>query len=170
MYESTRSSDLNERCAIPLRTLVAPAVHRPIPRDAEPVNDASCEPMEKPQDRLHPPARAIVSAPANDSVGDTEASEWVTGYDLYRFARIRRAGVQAALIRRACDIVADAARRAWQRYLRRRQMHAAYQALVALDDRALRDLGFHRSEIMSVAAELAGEAERTRMLPRAPRP
>jgi uncharacterized protein YjiS (DUF1127 family) len=88
---------------------------------------------------------------------------------MYRSARIRRAATQAALIRRGCGIVAEAARRAWKRYLQRRETHAAYDALDALDDRTLRDLGLHRSEILSVAAELAGEAERTRMLPRAPR-
>jgi uncharacterized protein YjiS (DUF1127 family) len=55
------------------------------------------------------------------------------------------------------------ARQAFARYRKRRQMKASYAALRRLDDRTLRDLGFHRSEIMPVTAEIAGEAEYTRM-------
>jgi uncharacterized protein YjiS (DUF1127 family) len=54
---------------------------------------------------------------------------------------------------------ADAiARRAHARYLQRRQARAIYDALRYLDDRTLRDLGFERSEIKSVAARVTGEA------------
>jgi uncharacterized protein YjiS (DUF1127 family) len=45
-----------------------------------------------------------------------------------------------------------------QRRLERRSRHALQQ----LDPHTLRDLGFHRSEILSVAAELFGAAEPTR--------
>ena len=48
----------------------------------------------------------------------------------------------------------------WQRYRRARSVR---EALAGLDDRMLRDLGFCRDEIASVAAEYAGDAERTRM-------
>ena len=47
---------------------------------------------------------------------------------------------------------------AW-RHWRLRQ--AAAETLHSLDDRTLRDLGFHRSEIGSVAAEISGRAEIT---------
>lgn len=59
---------------------------------------------------------------------------------------------------------------AWWR--RRQQASATSLALQALDARALRDLGFDRSEISSVAAEIAGDAARTRArtVRRLPRP
>jgi hypothetical protein len=38
-----------------------------------------------------------------------------------------------------------------------------YDALQQLDDHTLRDLGFDRNEIRSVAAEVTGEAEYTRV-------
>ena len=47
---------------------------------------------------------------------------------------------------------------AWRHWRLRR---AAAETLHSLDDRTLRDLGFHRSEIGSVAAEISGRAEVT---------
>ena len=52
----------------------------------------------------------------------------------------------------------------YARYQRNRQRMAQQRILVGLDDRMLRDLGFDRSEIGSVAAEIVGAAERTRIL------
>jgi uncharacterized protein YjiS (DUF1127 family) len=78
----------------------------------------------------------------------------------------------AALLHAAGRTVREWFRGVVERYQRRRQSRSIYHALRALDDRTLRDLGFHRCEIGSVAAEAAGEAELTRMhvrrVPRAP--
>ena len=55
------------------------------------------------------------------------------------------------------------ARRAWDFYRERRCTRLIYETLLELDDRTLRDLGFDRSEVMSVAAEVAALADRTRL-------
>ena len=55
------------------------------------------------------------------------------------------------------------ARRAYVYYRQRRKAKAAYDALRHLDDLMLHDLGFDRSEITSVAAEVSGAAARTRV-------
>ena len=53
-------------------------------------------------------------------------------------------------------------RRLRARRRERRRLQSTYNELRALDDHTLRDLGFHRDELMSVAAEVSGAAERTR--------
>ena len=57
----------------------------------------------------------------------------------------------------------DALRRALERRRQFRQAAQTYDLLHRLDDRTLRDLGMRREEIWSVAAEISGEAERTRI-------
>jgi uncharacterized protein YjiS (DUF1127 family) len=57
------------------------------------------------------------------------------------------------------------ARRAHARHLHRRQARAIYDALRYLDDRTLRNLGFERSEIKSVAARVMEEARTPACLP-----
>ena len=54
------------------------------------------------------------------------------------------------------------ARRGYARWARRRHARATYLALSEIDERTLRDLGLHRSELMSVATEISGGAESTR--------
>jgi uncharacterized protein YjiS (DUF1127 family) len=63
----------------------------------------------------------------------------------------------------ALRAAANVARRTYARYRRHRKAWAAYEALRRLDDRTLRDLGFSRSELSSVAAEFAGDAENKRV-------
>jgi uncharacterized protein YjiS (DUF1127 family) len=54
-------------------------------------------------------------------------------------------------------------RRLQERLKQRAQARAAHSVLRRLDDRTLRDLGFYRSELTSVGAEVSGEAEITRV-------
>jgi uncharacterized protein YjiS (DUF1127 family) len=49
------------------------------------------------------------------------------------------------------------------RHRRRAAARDLCAALHGLDDRTLRDLGFHRDEIASVAAEIGGDAPPTRV-------
>lgn len=54
-------------------------------------------------------------------------------------------------------------RRARARHRQRQDTRAIYETLVELDDRTLHDLGFARSEALSVAMEATEAAERTRL-------
>ena len=133
-------------------------------------NDACCD----------APNRARLSTPlAWISVDDLDATAanvdepfdpWPSTYALHQTARERRAEALASVIRGAAGAVRGAILRAWKRYRQHRETRRIHDALRGLDDRTLRDLGFHRSEILSVASEASGAAERTRvrLLPRAP--
>jgi uncharacterized protein YjiS (DUF1127 family) len=67
------------------------------------------------------------------------------------------------IVRAAIRAAATIARQAHAHHRRRRQAWVAYEALRRLDDRTLRDLGFDRSELTSIAAEFAGDAAHTRV-------
>jgi uncharacterized protein YjiS (DUF1127 family) len=137
-------------------------------------NDASCE---------HAPGIAVEAAlrtqhtlkPTPDgfvaTTGDV-ALDWPASYALHQAARMRRAQALEAFVFHAMRRMRRFLRRAWERHRRHRDTRAIFNALSVLDDRALHDLGFHRSEILSVAAEVTGEADRTRvrapLTPRAP--
>jgi uncharacterized protein YjiS (DUF1127 family) len=56
--------------------------------------------------------------------------------------------------------LAVAAGRCWTRYIRWRERRAAVRELAALDDRTLKDLGLHRSEIETV---ISGREARPRL-------
>jgi uncharacterized protein YjiS (DUF1127 family) len=78
-------------------------------------------------------------------------------------AQVRLNGLAAVLdpIRGA---VGDLVRSVVAWWKRRREASATYAALAELDARTLHDLGFDRSELSSVAAEIAGQidSDRTR--------
>jgi uncharacterized protein YjiS (DUF1127 family) len=63
----------------------------------------------------------------------------------------------------ALQVVGNWLRRIVARSRRRAQARATCRALSGLDAHALRDLGFDCSEITSVAAEIAGDADPTRV-------
>ena len=84
-----------------------------------------------------------------------------------RAERSRLVGDIAAPIWRA---VAQRVRHLLKQAQQRRDARATYLALRGLDARTLHDIGLHRSEIMSVALELSGAFETTRVqATRAPR-
>ena len=95
------------------------------------------------------------------SIGRTEPHV-VLSSDLYHLARAHRSyqlrEIAKATVRAAGDVV----RRMAAQWKHQQRARATYAALRSLDACVLRDLGFHRSELMSVAAEGAGMADSTR--------
>jgi len=69
----------------------------------------------------------------------------------------------AAFFASVAGAIVAAATRIQGEWTRRQQDRATRDALRRLDDHTLRDLGFDRSEIGSVAAEIASRADRTRV-------
>jgi len=64
--------------------------------------------------------------------------------------------------RRALSALRSNLRGGYHDWLRARQAAATACALKSLDGRLLRDIGLDRSELLSAAAELHGQAERER--------
>jgi uncharacterized protein YjiS (DUF1127 family) len=128
-------------------------------------NDAACEDPTMSADDAEcrtPQARAA-SAFTDDAVIDAASSARPSNYQLYRAARANRSFMLGETIVAAFHSAGAIARRAYAHHRQRRQARDVYDALRQLDDRMLRDLGFDRSEITSVAAEMTREAEYTRM-------
>jgi uncharacterized protein YjiS (DUF1127 family) len=128
-------------------------------------NDAtSGDPATLPDDEIELAAQYATDGVGGMAAIGTAASAQLPKYELHRAARAHRSlmlgGIVIAAIRAAVAI----ARRAHARHRKRREAWAVQDALRELDDRTLRDLGFDRSEIRSVSAEMTGEAEHTRML------
>jgi uncharacterized protein YjiS (DUF1127 family) len=127
-------------------------------------NDAACEDPAISRHDLDPPARDALAADGRGDIAtDTGSSARPTSYDLHRTARAYRSFILGAFIVAAIHAVGAIARRAYARQRQRRQATAIHDALHRLDDRALRDIGLDRSEIRSVAMEVTGEAEHTRV-------
>jgi uncharacterized protein YjiS (DUF1127 family) len=76
---------------------------------------------------------------------------------LYKTAGIRDLAVDIS------QWVTAVARRHFDAWRQRRLAWATYKSLRSLDARTLRDIGLDHSEMRSVSAEIAGEADRTRM-------
>jgi uncharacterized protein YjiS (DUF1127 family) len=69
----------------------------------------------------------------------------------------------AAILAAVHSLIQDLVRPVVAWWKRRQQASATYTALSELDARTLRDLGFDRSELSSVAAEIAGDVRSTRV-------
>jgi uncharacterized protein YjiS (DUF1127 family) len=109
------------------------------------------------------PAPAKVLAHGSPNAGLADPGHDITSYQMYLDARNHRSFTLGAIVLAMLEALAASARRAYARYRKWRRATVVYDALSRLDDRTLRDLGFDRSEIRSVAAEFTREAESTRL-------
>jgi uncharacterized protein YjiS (DUF1127 family) len=136
-------------------------LHRgPAGNDAELVDRAPRDrEVEPPMWRALPPdslaAGDYLEMIAATKPGATEMHQTARAYRSYAFGEIT-----VAVVTTMVDGILEMLAR-WQQYRQARQIR---RALAELDDRTLHDLGLYRGEIGSVAAELSGHAERTRML------
>ena len=96
------------------------------------------------------------------AISPTELQRLFSSGELYHLARAHRSYQLREILGATLQAIGDLGRRVITRWKHRQHARATYAALRALDPRILRDLGFHRSELMSVAAEIAGVAESTR--------
>jgi uncharacterized protein YjiS (DUF1127 family) len=96
------------------------------------------------------------------AIGRTEAHVLLDSVELYHLARAHRSYQLREIVNATLQAVGDFVRQMVTRWNRQQRARATYLALRGLDSRMLRDLGFHRSELMSVAAEVAGFTDSTR--------
>jgi uncharacterized protein YjiS (DUF1127 family) len=97
------------------------------------------------------------------AIGVTEPHKVADSFALYQLARAHRSYQLREILGAMRASVADFVRRLVDKWKRQEHAAATYRALHGLDSRTLRDLGFHRSEIQSFAAEVAGRADLTRL-------
>jgi hypothetical protein len=97
------------------------------------------------------------------AIGPSEQHNRKDTVELDRCARADRSRRFAQMLEATLRVVGELVRRMVDRSKRRRLAKATYRALSGLDANALRDLGFHHTEIQSVAAEIAGDAPPTRV-------
>jgi GNAT superfamily N-acetyltransferase/uncharacterized protein YjiS (DUF1127 family) len=96
------------------------------------------------------------------AVGRVGPFERMDSFRVYRDARARQAVAIAQVLASALRSVSAVVSRALATYRQQRHARDTYLALRKLDAWTLRDLGFDRSELSSVAAEVTGAADRTR--------
>ena len=96
------------------------------------------------------------------AIGRTQPHVLLDSVELYHLARANRSYKLREIVEAMLQAIGDFARQMVTRWNRQQRARATYLALRDLDSRMLRDLGFHRSELMSVAAEVAGVADYTR--------
>jgi uncharacterized protein YjiS (DUF1127 family) len=113
--------------------------------------------------------------PANDSdpwarhayaangFGDGAIEARLSSYEIQRAAREHRGPLLGETISEAFRAAVATARRLYAHHRQRRSASAARKALHELNDHVLRDLGFDRGEIESIAGEVTGKAECTRI-------
>ena len=97
------------------------------------------------------------------STGAVDARPLPDAMQLANAARAHRSATLPAVIQAVIAASSEAVRRGLAEWRRARDEQATFRALRALDQRTLHDIGLDSSETRSVAAELAGGADRTRI-------
>ncbi|HQR20933.1 MAG TPA: DUF1127 domain-containing protein [Burkholderiaceae bacterium] len=132
-------------------------------RTGEASNDRAFAPATGDAAELEAWSRRAAAASGFGDAADATGGDSAGSYQHQLQARAaRHAGLSAAFAVMTGTVI-DAAHRALASWRRARDAHATYRALSRLDARTLRDVGLDRSELRSVAAELAGEADRSRI-------
>ena len=106
------------------------------------------------------PSSAILLSGVRPTAGNGAA---LLAQPLESAARQHRGRLVGEALIAAWQRVAAGARAAVATWQRRRERRATYLALRGLDDRTLHDLGFSRSEILSVALDIERDDETRRL-------
>lgn len=127
--------------------------------------DTACKHPAISEDDVEPWALHALAANGfgDAAITDTAPSARPTSYEMYGAARTHRSFALGEIIIAAIHAAGAIARRALAWHEQRLEAGAYYDTLRQLDNRTLRDLGFDRSEIRSLAAEVTGEPEHTRV-------
>jgi uncharacterized protein YjiS (DUF1127 family) len=128
-------------------------------------NDATCENPAISTDEVERRAQCARAANGLGDVAtiDKAISARQTSHTPDQAATALRSFTLGEIIVVVLQAAGAIARRAHARHKQRREARAIYDALRQLDDRTLHDLGFDRSEMTSVAAEVTGEADCARV-------
>ena len=158
-YDSVALEEVAARSMITRRAAAVTVLRREAAR-----NDDTLEEPASSREELDAWARHTFASNGfgddGSPTGDTWA--WATSHELQKAARARRAFGIGEIVVAMFVAVAEAARRVYARYRQSRVAAETYDTLRRLDDHELKDLGFDRSELASVAAEAAGRVTHTR--------
>lgn len=96
---------------------------------------------------------------ATNTLPDIHLAQDRSTRSLPRFGRVRKLALETF---ETAQFVTEALRQAARQRRERRAIRRQQRILARLDERTLKDIGLHRAEIGSMAAELEGHAETTR--------
>ncbi|MGH6612076.1 MAG: DUF1127 domain-containing protein [Burkholderiaceae bacterium] len=96
-------------------------------------------------------------------IGIAEQHKLLTSTEFHRRIRTLRSKHLRDMVTAALNSAANWVQRTVEQWRLQQRTHATFVALHELDARMLRDLGIHRSEILSVAAELARSVDCSRV-------
>jgi uncharacterized protein YjiS (DUF1127 family) len=97
------------------------------------------------------------------AVGESAVGSARSAMELRTAAHLQRSATFWAICAAISGAIVAALHGVARRWRQKRELRRTYEALSGLDARTLKDLGFGDHEVSSIAAELAGRAERTRI-------